>query len=166
MVLGDQLPAPCRGAGVGSLPWRSPGRDFFVFGVALRARNSSKIKFKNYSRFALKLGRTPTAYLCLESPNGEKDSANRAQSSLLELPRCSLSYVNLSKSIQNQTESGAKPRSGLLILGVAWRREIIQKLSSKLIALRAEIDSWRTPKGILNLEHASRGNYSKIKFKN
>ena len=61
----------------------------------------------------------------------QKDSANRAQSSLLELPRCSLSYVNLSKSIQNQTESGRSPGRDFLYLGTL-RVEIIQKLNSKI----------------------------------
>ena len=48
---------------------------------------------------------------------------------------------NLTKSVQNQTESGAKPLRGFLILGTL-RVEIIQKLSSKLIALRAEIGTY------------------------
>ena len=109
----------------------------------------------------------PVVLFYWESPDGEKDSANRAQSSLLELLRCSLSYLNLSESIQNQTESWRTP-DGILYFGVAlrarnywisfyffspwqcsselalliWLNEKVQKLNSKLIALRAEIRSY------------------------
>jgi len=54
------------------------------------------------------------------------------QSSLLELLRRSLSYVNLSKSFQNQTESlGRSPERDFFYLG-ALRAEIMQKLNSKI----------------------------------
>jgi len=85
-------------------------------GVALRARNLSK-SFQNQTESAR---------------YAWKDSANRGQSSLLELLRCSLSYGNYSKFNSKLIK----------YLFIRWRmkgkkslyeREINQKLSSKII---------------------------------
>jgi len=55
--------------------------------------------------------------------------------------------------------------SGILMLGVAYRREIFQKSNSKSMCFA--LKSVRTPKGILILGVALRArNYSKIKSKN
>ena len=69
----------------------------------------------------------------LESPDGEKDSANRAQSSLLELPRCSLSYVNQTTDLSDFTYFSGRTPAAYLLLESLFEREINQKLNSKII---------------------------------
>ena len=99
-------------------------------------------------KFILKISQK--LFLFGSRSSSEKDSANRRQSSLLELLRCSLSYLNLSKSIQNQTKSAR----------FAWK---LFKIKFKII----QNSLWRVRRlrtfflgGAL-----TGGNYSKMKFK-
>jgi len=84
-------------------------------------------------KLSSKINRAARRNCYLSAPDGahylgsrsssEKDSANRTQSSLLELLRCSLSYVNHSKSKQNQTEDSDSAPKGTLMRSArfAWK---------------------------------------------
>ena len=53
-------------------------------------------------------------------------------------------HRNLSKSIQNQTESLGEAPAGLLVISAPYGRKLFKNLIQKLIALRAEI-IWAKP---------------------
>ena len=68
---------------------------------------------------------------------------------------------NLSKSIQNQTESGRSPFGTSYVRGRSSSEKLIKNLIQKLIALRAEI-IWARACGTLILRRPTGGNYSKL----